>query len=210
MPQLLEAWQRLGAAHPAQDRRRRAADRGGQGGRRRARPAIEYLGRRPLAEYYELLGAGPLLRLPLDLVRGLPAGDQRVLRARHADRRLGDRADRRGRGRTAAPGCISAPATSTTWSPRSTWLLDHPAEQAALRQGARAEFEAKYTAEDNRAQLLAIYQRALASGRGHPAPSAASSPPGRHRAVSLRGQLSAPPPPRPGVGQGSPRSRARG
>jgi glycosyltransferase involved in cell wall biosynthesis len=45
------------------------------------------------------------------------------------------------------------------------WLLDHPAQEAALRQGARAEFEARYTADDNRAQLLAIYQRALAGGR---------------------------------------------
>jgi glycosyltransferase involved in cell wall biosynthesis len=40
-------------------------------------------------------------------------------------------------------------------------LLDHSAELSALREGARAEFEARYTADANRAQLLAIYQRAL-------------------------------------------------
>ena len=57
------------------------------------------------------------------------------------------------------------------------WLLDHPDQQAMLRHNARAEFEAKYTAEVNLKQLLAIYERALASGRGQPAASAASQVP---------------------------------
>jgi hypothetical protein len=56
-------------------------------------------------------------------------------------------------------------------------FLDHPAAEAALRQGARAEFGARYTADDNRAQLLAIYQRALTARRCRPAFSAASHVP---------------------------------
>ena len=117
VPELLAAWRRLGAAHPAQDHGRRAADRRRQGGRG------DHAGhrvRRPAAARRVLRDARPgeLLHLHLDLVRGLPAGDQRVLRPRHADRRLGDRADRRSGRRSAAPACISGRATSTIWSPR--------------------------------------------------------------------------------------------
>jgi glycosyltransferase involved in cell wall biosynthesis len=41
------------------------------------------------------------------------------------------------------------------------WLLAHPNELARMRKEARAEYEAKYTAEENYAQLMAIYHEVL-------------------------------------------------
>jgi glycosyltransferase involved in cell wall biosynthesis len=43
------------------------------------------------------------------------------------------------------------------------WLLAHPAALARMRREARAEFEAKYTAERNYEMLMEIYERARAS-----------------------------------------------
>ena len=47
----------------------------------------------------------------------------------------------------------------------SSWAISHPTELAAIRRAARAEYEAKYTAEANYRQLMAIYQRALEARR---------------------------------------------
>jgi glycosyltransferase involved in cell wall biosynthesis len=41
------------------------------------------------------------------------------------------------------------------------WMLAHPAEWQAMRRNARAEFEAKYTAERNYEMLMEIYRQAL-------------------------------------------------
>jgi glycosyltransferase involved in cell wall biosynthesis len=41
------------------------------------------------------------------------------------------------------------------------WFLSHPEEHARMRRQARAEFEAKYTAECNYQSLMEIYQSAL-------------------------------------------------
>jgi glycosyltransferase involved in cell wall biosynthesis len=47
------------------------------------------------------------------------------------------------------------------------WFLSHPEEQARMRWRARAEFEAKYTAERNYRMLVAIYASALEVERAH-------------------------------------------
>jgi glycosyltransferase involved in cell wall biosynthesis len=41
------------------------------------------------------------------------------------------------------------------------WVWTHPAEMEAMGHAARAEYEAKYTAEQNHQMLIAIYERAL-------------------------------------------------
>ena len=41
------------------------------------------------------------------------------------------------------------------------WAWSHPDEMRRMGQAARAEYEAKYTAEKNYQMLLAIYQRAM-------------------------------------------------
>jgi glycosyltransferase involved in cell wall biosynthesis len=45
------------------------------------------------------------------------------------------------------------------------WAWAHPEEMAAMGRAARAEYEAKYTAERNYAMLIEIYQRAIATHR---------------------------------------------
>ncbi|MGQ9850124.1 MAG: glycosyltransferase, partial [Aggregatilineaceae bacterium] len=41
------------------------------------------------------------------------------------------------------------------------WAWDHPAEMAEMGRAARYEFEQKYTAERNYAQLMHIYESLL-------------------------------------------------
>jgi glycosyltransferase involved in cell wall biosynthesis len=43
-------------------------------------------------------------------------------------------------------------------SDKVEWALQHPAELERMRRGARAEFEAKYTAEENYRMLMEIYE----------------------------------------------------
>jgi len=45
------------------------------------------------------------------------------------------------------------------------WAWTHPEEMAAMGRAARAEYEAKYTAERNYEMLMEIYQRVL-GGQG--------------------------------------------
>ena len=43
------------------------------------------------------------------------------------------------------------------------WIFGHPAELERMRQEARAEYEARYTAERNYEMLMEIYERAISS-----------------------------------------------
>jgi glycosyltransferase involved in cell wall biosynthesis len=45
------------------------------------------------------------------------------------------------------------------------WMLSHPAELHQMRQAARAEFEARYTAERNYQRAIEIYETVIASAR---------------------------------------------
>ena len=51
------------------------------------------------------------------------------------------------------------------------WLVSHPQELAQMRKEARAEFEAKYTAERNYVTLMDIYEKAIESARRGREPS---------------------------------------
>jgi hypothetical protein len=44
------------------------------------------------------------------------------------------------------------------------WAVSHPAQLAIMRQAARAEFEARYTADQNYESLMQIYHLALNKG----------------------------------------------
>jgi glycosyltransferase involved in cell wall biosynthesis len=175
VPELLAAWQRLGAKIPlkilgdgplSEEVRRAAA----------GNPAIDYLGRRPLAEFYELLGQARFFIFTSTWYEGFP----RVISEAYARGTpiiasgIGPIAEVVADGHT---GLHFRPGDVDDLVAKVIWLLDRPDRQAALRHNARAEFEAKYTAEANLRQLLAIYERALASGRGQPASSAASHVP---------------------------------
>jgi len=50
------------------------------------------------------------------------------------------------------------PSDPVDLAAKINWLLSHPQELSQMRQEARSEFEAKYTADDNCERLIEIYQ----------------------------------------------------
>jgi glycosyltransferase involved in cell wall biosynthesis len=54
------------------------------------------------------------------------------------------------------------------------WAWSHPEEMRAMGQAARAEYEAKYTAERNYQQLMSIYSRAIAERQESGSPTRAA------------------------------------
>jgi glycosyltransferase involved in cell wall biosynthesis len=173
VPELLEAWQRLGARVPLKimgdgpltEMVQRAAA---------SNPAIEYLGRRPLAEFYQLLGRARFFVFTSTWYEGFP----RVISECYARgtpivaSAIGPIAEVVADHRT---GLHFRPGDVDDLVAKVALLLDHPEEEEALRQGARNEFETRYTAEVNCAQLLAIYRRAIGVRHRLPAATAASA-----------------------------------
>ncbi len=56
-----------------------------------------------------------------------------------------------------------APGDARDLAEKVRWLLNHPAEYQTMRQAARAEFEAKYTAQISYERTMEIYRTVLAS-----------------------------------------------
>lgn len=59
-------------------------------------------------------------------------------------------------------GLLVAPGDATDLALKMQWALDHPERMAEMGQAARGVYEARYTADINHAQLLAIYRDAIA------------------------------------------------
>jgi glycosyltransferase involved in cell wall biosynthesis len=170
---LLEAWRRLGKRMPLKimgdgpmtEQVRQAAQE---------IEGVEYLGRRPLAEFYELLGQASVFVFTSTWYEGFP----RVISECYARglpivaSRIGPIAEIVRDGHT---GLHFRPGDVEELVAKLTWLLDHPAEHARLCQEARAEFEAKYTAEVGLRQLLAIYDRAIADRQARQAARAGTA-----------------------------------
>lgn len=167
---LLAAWRQLGGALPlkivgegpleSEVAAASAAD-----------PAIEWLGRRPLGEVYELMGAARFLVLPSEwyepfgrvAVEAFARGTPVVAAA------IGGLAEMIDDGRT---GCLYPAGDAAALAARVRRLMAHPDELARMRSAARGEFESRYTAAQNYRRLMEIYHRALQVG---PALSAAES-----------------------------------
>ena len=77
--------------------------------------------------------------------------------------RLGAMAEIIEDGRT---GLLFEPGNPEDLAAKVEWLLSHPQELARMSKEARAEYEAKYTAERNYEMLMAIYHRALGRQEG--------------------------------------------
>jgi glycosyltransferase involved in cell wall biosynthesis len=162
---LLDAWGRLTAPL-----RLRVVGDGPLGGlveeaaRRDGR--IEWLGRRTPDEVLAVLGDALCLLVPSTwyetfgrtvmeaFARGTPVV------ASH----LGALAELVEDGRT---GLLAAPGSADDLAAKIQHLLDNPLTVARMRQEARGEHEAKYTAERNYQLLMGLYERVLA---GKPAP----------------------------------------
>ncbi len=163
---VLEAWQRLGDAIPL-----KIVGEGPLAASVEAVAArkleVEYLGRRPLAEVYALMGGARFLVLPSEwyepfgrvAIEAFACGTPVIASDMGGMAELID--DRR-TGRLFRPGDAGDLAGVVEWA------LAHPQELARMRGRARAEFEANYTAERNYQLLTAIYRQALAQATpGH-------------------------------------------
>lgn len=160
---LLKAWENLGGRVPLKivgdgplaEEVRRAAER---------MPGVGWLGRKAPDEVYALMGEAAFLVFPSEWYEGFP----RVIAEAFAKgllvlaTALGAQGTIIEDGRT---GLLFRPGDPEDLATKVEWLLTHPGELARMRREARAEYEAKYTAERNYEMLIRIYQEVL-EGRG--------------------------------------------
>ena len=127
-------------------------------------PAIEYLGSKSSSEVAEAIkGASFLIfpsrwyeGLPLTIIESYAAGTPVIASAMGAMSSLVEH------GKT---GLHFRAGDVVDLIRQVQWAISHPIELAAMRDAARAEFEAKYTAEKNYQAMMQIYHLALSHGR---------------------------------------------
>nr|WP_237182009.1 glycosyltransferase [Rhodothermus bifroesti] len=125
---------------------------------------VEWLGRKDLEEVYALMGDAAFLVFPSEWYEGFP----RVIAEAFAKglpilvTAVGSQGSIIDDGRT---GLLFCPGDPEDLAAKVEWLLAHPRDLARMRQEARAEYEAKYTAERNYQMLMEIYQQAIDNHR---------------------------------------------
>lgn len=158
---LLEAWKQLapgpplvivgdGPLRPDLERTCRAMD------------GVQLLGWRSAAEIVWLMQSSRLLVVPSLWYEGLP---RTVIEAFATGlpviaSSLGSLAEVVADGRT---GRLFRPGDAEDLAAKIDWALSNPGELAHMRQAARAEYEAKYTAQRNYELLMEIFRRAIAA-----------------------------------------------
>lgn len=156
---LLEAWQQLGQQIPLKivgdgplaDQVQAAAQHSG----------VEWLGRRPMTEVYDLMGSAKFLVFPSRwyetfgrvAVESFAKGTPVIAAEIGAIAELVD---------SERTGLLYDPNSPTDLITKVEWMLSHPNQVTQMRQEARAEFEAKYTAQRNYQYLINIYDKARA------------------------------------------------
>jgi glycosyltransferase involved in cell wall biosynthesis len=160
---LLMAWERLGGKAPLKIVGDGPLAPEVQEAQKRI-PGVEWLGRKAPEEVYALMGEASFLVFPSEWYEGFP----KVLAEAFAKGLpvlasvLGSQGSIVDHGRT---GLHFRPGDQEDLAAKVEWLLAHPNELARMRKEARAEYEAKYTAEQNYAQLMAIYHAVLSKRR---------------------------------------------
>ena len=121
---------------------------------------IEYLGYRPLTEVYELMGEAAFLVFPSKWYEGQPRTiiESFAVGTPVVASNLGAMSTLVSPGRT---GFHFRPGDSGDFVAQVEWALAHPDELARMRREARAEFEAKYTAQENYLRLMEIYEKVV-------------------------------------------------
>jgi glycosyltransferase involved in cell wall biosynthesis len=159
VPTLLDAWEKISGAVPlkiigdgplAEEVAQRATKI----------PGVEFLGRRPLSEVYELMGDARCLIMSSQwyetfgrvIIEAFAKGTPVVASNIGA---VGELVAHQKTGLHFAPGDAADLARQVLW------LKDHPQEAQTMGDAARAEFEATYTAETNYQSLISIYQRLI-------------------------------------------------
>lgn len=128
----------------------------------RRQPGIDWLGRKPMAEVLTLMGEARFLLLPSVWYEtfGRVAIEAFAKGTPVIASNIGAIAELVDHGRT---GLLFRPGDADDLAQKVQWALDHPQELTAMRREARAEYEAKYTADRNYAMLMDIYRRAIES-----------------------------------------------
>ena len=128
-------------------------------------PGVEWLGHRALEEVYELIGNAKMLIFPSEWYEtfGRVAVEAFAKGTPVIAANIGAVAELVESGRT---GLNFRPGDPDELATKVEWALTHPVELARMRQEARAEFEAKYTADHNYQMLMEIYERVAGRGLG--------------------------------------------
>jgi len=123
-------------------------------------PSIEWLGRKPLSEVYTLMGKAKVLIFPSKWYEtfGRVAVEAFAKGTPVIASQLGAIAEIVDHGRT---GRHFRPGDSQDLACQVEWFLDNSAQSAQMGHEARAEFEAKYTAERNYHRMIEVYDLAL-------------------------------------------------
>jgi glycosyltransferase involved in cell wall biosynthesis len=123
-------------------------------------PEIEWLGRKPLTEVYDIVGNATCLVFPSEWYEtfGRVAIEAFAKGTPVVASNIGAIAELVEHQRN---GLLFRPSDSTDLAAQINWLLDRPQELQQMRLNARAEFDFKYTAGDNCKRLIEIYQHAL-------------------------------------------------
>lgn len=125
---------------------------------------VEFLGKRSFDECMRLLGRSKFMILPAVCYENFPMAIREAFACGKPviASRLGAMAEIVEDGRT---GLLFEPGNAEDFARKIKWMLDN--EDACIQMGrnARAEFEAKYTAERNYKILMNIYQNTIESNR---------------------------------------------
>lgn len=151
---LVGAWKLLGGKPPL-----KVAGDGPLAGTLTGVAGVEPLGRRSREDVLGLMQQASFLVFPSVCYEGLPMS---ILEAFACGlpviaSRLGAMAEVVEDGRT---GLLFTPGDAGELAARIAWAASHPLEIGRMRREARAEFEARYTAERNYQALIEIYERA--------------------------------------------------
>jgi len=125
-------------------------------------PEVEYLGRKPLSEVYELMRNAYFLvftskcyeGVPMTVIESFGTGTPVIAPNQGATGEIIS---------DMQSGLLFYPGDAADLASKIEWLLTHPKETAQMRQSARFEFENKYTASHNYKMLMSIYETAISS-----------------------------------------------
>jgi glycosyltransferase involved in cell wall biosynthesis len=119
---------------------------------------VEWLGRRPMSQVHDLMGEAKFLVFPSKWYEtfGRVAVEAFAKGTPVIAANIGAIAELVDSGRT---GLHFRPGDADDLAAKVEWMLANPVKLAHMRQEARAEFEAKYTANKNYQKLMEIYTK---------------------------------------------------